>query len=248
MEREFSDALFVLGKRLAEDKSPEESFQFTGQAMKGAAIAEVFGHATYLLHTQHITLRDAFFHPEFGALRFVASDRIKALTRLVVEGMQKSQQAVSLSVIRIADHLKQLQDVEAKIVDMLCELTSTLKATTAVFAPLIAGVTLSITSLVASILSSVQSEMAAIPEDVTTQGLVSSFAVQNIDPSAFVLVIGIYLLELVVLLTRFTNGIQEGDDTPQFMYSLGRTVVASVAVFSLTTVLGQHFFAQLVPT
>jgi len=250
MEREFSDALYVLGKRLAEDRSPEESIQFTAQAMAGTKISEVLAHTGYLLQTMNISLRDAFFRPEFGSLKYVSSDRIKALTRLIVEGIQKSQQAVSLSIIRIADHLRDLQDVEAKIRDMLNELTSTLRATTTVFAPLIAGVTLSITTLITSILSSVQTQLSEIPEgpSLSMMPVSSSFSAQNIQPEYFILVIGVYLLELVVLLTRFTNGINEGDDQALFMYSLGRTMIVSVVIFSLTVVFGQYFFSRLVPS
>jgi hypothetical protein len=248
MEREFGDALYVFGKRLAEDRSPEESIQFTAQAMKGTRMAEVFVHTGYLLQSMNISLREAFFHPEYGSLKYVSSDRIKALTRLIVEGIAKSQQAVSLSIIRIADHLKELQDVELKIKDMLNELTSTLRATTTVFAPLIAGVTLSITSLIASILGSVEGQLSGL--DVGSSGVLpvaSSFAGQNIEPELFILVIGVYVLELVVLLTRFTNGVNEGDDGALFWYSVGRTMVVSVVVFSVTVVGGRYFFAQLVP-
>lgn len=247
MEREFGDALYVLGKRLAEDRSPEESISFTAQAMAGTRIAEVFTHTGYLLQSLNISVRDAFFHPEYGSLRYVSSDRIKALTRLIVEGVSKSQVAVSLSIVRIADHLRELQDVEGKIREMLHELTSTLRATTTVFAPLIAGVTLSITGLIGSILGSVEVRFAELPEDVSGVVPVSVFAVGNFDPELFVLVIGVYLVELVVLLTRFVNGIEEGDDRALLWYSVGRTMVVSVMVFSVTVVGGGYFFARLVP-
>ena len=248
MEREYSDALYVLGKRLAEDRSPEESIQYTAKAIAGMRIAEVFNHTGYLLYTMNINLRDAFFHPEYGSLKYVSSDRIKAITRLIVEGMQKSQQAVSLSIIRIADHLRELQEVEKKIKDMLNELTSTLRATAMVFAPLIAGVTLSITSLIASILGSVEAQVSAVPEEASSLMPVSAaFSAQNIQPEWFVLVIGVYLIELVVVLTRFTNGITDGDDQALFMYQVGRTLVVSVVIFSLTVVCGQYVFSQMVP-
>ncbi|HIH29491.1 MAG TPA: hypothetical protein HA260_06785, partial [Thermoplasmata archaeon] len=54
------------------------------------------------------------------------------------------------------------------------------------------------------------------------------------------------LIELVILLTRFTNGLNEGDDTASFMYSLGKTMPVSIIVFSLTVIVGQYFFSQLI--
>jgi len=250
MEKEFSDALYILGKRIAEEKSPEECFAFVAQTMQGTRISEVFYQTSYNLSTLHINLFDALYSSEFGSLHHVASDRIKAILRLFVEGTKKSQRAVSVSLIRIADHLKQLQDVEKKIRDMLYELTSTLRSTVSLFAPLIAGITLAITTLISSILSSLHETQG--PDSIT--GLPASlsntskaFMTENIRPEYFVLVIGIYLIELVVLLTRFTNGLDEGDDNASFMYSLGKVMPVSITIFSITVILGQYFFSQLVP-
>jgi hypothetical protein len=250
MENEFSDALYILGKRISEEKSPEESFAYAAQTLQGTRIAEVFSQTSYNLSALHTSLHDALYSSEYGSLRYVYSDRIKAILRLFVEGTKKSQRAVSASLIRIADHLKQLQGVENKITDMLFELTSTLRSTVMVFAPLIAGVTLSITTLISSILQSLQvqdslEDMTGLPSMLSAA--TGSFMTENIRPEYFVLVIGIYLIELVVLLTRFTNGLSEGDDTVSFMYGLGKTMPVSIMVFSVTVILGQYFFLQLVP-
>jgi hypothetical protein len=251
MEKEFSDALYILGKRISEEKSPEESFAYTAQTMQGTRIAEVFHQTSYNLIALHTNLYDALYSNEFGSLQHVYSDRIKAILRLFVEGTQKSQRAVSASLIRIADHLKQLQEIEKKIIDMLYELTSTLRSTVSIFAPLIAGVTLAITTLISTILRSIQGKQS--PEIITGipssfSGASGTFMMENIRPEYFVLVIGIYLIELVILLTRFTNGLNEGDDTASFMYSLGKTMPLSITVFSITVILGQYFFSQIIPT
>jgi hypothetical protein len=249
MEKEFSDALYILGKRISEEKSPEESFLYASQTMEGAQIAEVFRQTSYNLTAMHTNLHDALYSDEFGSLQHVYSDRIKAILRLFVEGTQKSQRAVSASLIRIADHLKQLQGVENKIKDMLYELTSTLRSTVTVFAPLIAGVTLAITTLISRILASLSWNMAE--ESVTGlsptfSGISEAFIVENVRPEYFVLVIGIYLVELVFLLTRFTNGINEGDDKATYMYSLGKNMPMAIIVFSLTIIMGQFFFSQII--
>jgi hypothetical protein len=249
MEKEFSDALYILGKRISEEKSPEESFLYASQTMEGAQIAEVFRQTSYNLTAMHTNLHDALYSDEFGSLQHVYSDRIKAILRLFVEGTQKSQRAVSASLIRIADHLKQLQGVENKIKDMLYELTSTLRSTVTVFAPLIAGVTLAITTLISRILASLSWNMAE--ESVTGlsptfSGISEAFIVENVRPEYFVLVIGIYLVELVFLLTRFTNGINEGDDKATYMYSLGKNMPMAIIVFSLTIIIGQFFFSQII--
>lgn len=247
IEKEFSDALYILGKRIAEEKSPEESFYYTGQTMEGTRIAEVLHQTSYNLTAMHANLTDALFHKDFGSLTLVYSDRVKAILRLFVEGIQKSQRAASASLIRIADHLKQLQEVEQKINDTLSELTTTLRSTMTVFAPLIAGVTLAITTLISRVIGTLE---GAVPQDTSSitsmiPNVSSSFILENIRPEFFVLVIGFYLIELVILLTRLTNGISEGDDPTMFQYSLSRTLPLAIMVFSCTIIAGQFFFSQL---
>jgi len=250
IEKEFSDALYILGKRIAEEKSPEESFMYVANTMSGAKIAEVFSQTGYNLTAVHTNLREAMFSPEFGSLKYVYSDRIKAIMLLFIEGIQKSQRAASISIIRIADHLKELQEVENKIKDTLFSLTSTLRGTSAMFAPLIAGVTLAITKLISNILHSLSGKIPT--ETLSGSSVLStvadSFTIENVRPEYFVLVIGIYVIEIVFLLTRFTNGIDEGDDKAAYMYSLGKMLPTSIAVLTLTIIIGQMLFSSIVRT
>jgi hypothetical protein len=252
IEREFGDALYILGKRISEDKSPEESFIYAADTMEGSEISKVFKQTGYNLTALHTNMSEAMFSPEFGSLKYVYSNRVKAIMRLFVEGIKKSQQAVSISIIRIADHLKQLQEVENRIRDNLYSLTSTLRGTVAVFAPIIGGITLSITKLITNILSDmsgkVPTEATASAAGVSMPTVATSFSVQNVRPEFFVLVIGIYLIELIFLIVRFTNGIDQGDDKATYMYSLGKTMPTAIAVFSLTVILGQFLFASIVQT
>jgi len=249
IEREFSDALYILGKRISEDKSPEESFMYTAYTMEGSEISKIFSQTGYNLTAMHTNLRDAMFNQEFGSLKYVYSDRVKAIMCLFVEGIKKSQKAVSISIIRIADHLKGLQEIENKIKDTLFSLTSTLRATVTIFAPLIGGVTLSITKLITNILGGLSGKIpteAATGSNANVPSIATSFSVENVRPEFFVLVIGIYLIELIFLMARFTNGIDEGDDKATYMYSLGRIMPTSIFVFSVTVILGQILFASIV--
>ncbi len=248
VEREFSDALYILGKRISEEKSPEESFMYTAYTMKGSSISEIFSKTGYNLTALHTNLKDAMFDKEYGSLKHIYSDRIKAIMLLFVEGIKKSEKAVSNSIIKIADHLKALQQVEKKIKDTLFSLTSTLKSTVSIFAPLIGGVTLSITKLISNIITNISNKLPteeSIDLGASLPNISSSFSIENIRPEYFVLVIGIYIIELVLLIVKFTNGIDEGDDKATYMYTLGKTLPVSIAVFSLTVILGQMFFSEI---
>lgn len=248
MEQEFSDALYIIGKRLHEGKSPEESLSYTAETMKGSEITTLFSDTRFVLSARQATIETSLFHPEYGSLRTVYSNRIHAVMRLFVEGIKKSQQSASLSIIRLADHLKELQQVEKHIRETLGTLTATLRSTASLFAPLIAGVTLAITQLISKIvetmvntgtLSSSSMDKTIMPE------ITSAFALENIEPTWFILVIGIYIIELVILLTRFTNGIEDGDDHVSFMYSLGHVLPVAMLVLTISIYVSSLFLNSL---
>lgn len=236
MEREFSDALYIIGKRLHEGKSPEESISYTAEMMKGSVISSLFSDTVFMLSARHATIHSALFHPEYGSLKEVYSPRIHAIMKLFVKGIKKSQQTASLSIVRLADHLKALQEVEKHIRESLATLTATLRSTANLFAPLIAGVTLAITQLISSIVEKMLLTTSTDPlfsnQQTVLPGIATTFALENIQPIWFILVIGIYVIELVILLTRFTNGIEDGDDPVAFMYDLGHHL--PIALFVLT--------------
>jgi hypothetical protein len=69
---------------------------------------------------------------------------------------------------------------------------------------------------------------------------------QSVPPDIFLLVVGIYMVLLVIILTRFAGGIEYGDDRPQFMYDLGQTLPISIFVFTVTTVVSRIIFSSMV--
>ncbi|MBS3777884.1 MAG: hypothetical protein KGY50_01170, partial [Candidatus Thermoplasmatota archaeon] len=249
MEKEFSDALFIIGKRLHEGKSPEESLSYTAETMKGSVISTLFSKTVFVLSARHATIESALFHPEYGSLKQVYSTRIHALMKLFVEGIKKSQQTASLSIIRLADHLKALQEVEKHIQETLSTLSATLRSTASLFAPLIAGVTLAITQLISSIVEKMMittnSASLISTENTVMPAITNSFALENIEPTWFILVIGIYIIELVILLTRFTNGIEDGDDHIAFMHDLGRVLPIAMLVLTISIFASSLFLNSL---
>lgn len=244
MEREFSDSLYVIGKRITEGKPAEDAFQYASQTLRGSEMGSMFARTAFNLTALRTNLREALFDEEYGSLRHVYSDRIRAVMRLFIEGVQKSHQAAGNAIVKIAEHLKQLQDVEKGIRQSLGTLTSTLKSTATIFAPMIAGVTLGITKLISIVLNNM--DLSGVPEDTALGGLSGLSGVSfDVRPEYFVLVIGIYVIELIFLLIRFANGIDEGDDKIEYMYGLGQALPTAVAFFSLVTILAMALFGGM---
>ncbi|MCD6448037.1 MAG: hypothetical protein J7L58_03200, partial [Thermoplasmata archaeon] len=112
MEKEFADSLYVLGKRIMEGRPAEEAFHYASETLEGSKMGEVFRQTAFNLLSMRMNSNEALFDKKFGSLKHVYSDRIRAIMRLFVEGVKRSYVAAGVAIVKIADHLKQLQDVE----------------------------------------------------------------------------------------------------------------------------------------
>jgi Flp pilus assembly protein TadB len=249
IERQFSDALFILGRRISEGRSPEWAFMQTSQTMKGTRIGDAFHDVAGNLSLIRTTLKGAIFDPEYGAFKNIYSERVLTTMRLFTESVHKSHIAAGIAIVKLADHLKELQEVEDNIKSSLFDVTSTMKSTAMIFAPLIAGVTLALSEVIQKILQNISLEASRLPEDIglaTIMADVGGGMEQSIHPDIFIMVVGIYMIILVIILVRFAGGIEYGGDKAQFMYELGHILPVSILVFTISVVVSRVLFASIV--
>ncbi len=249
IESQFADALFVLGRRITEGRSPEWAFMQTAQTMKGSLIGETFEDVARNLSILRTTLIGAIFDKEYGAFRNIYSERVHTTMHLFTKSVYKSHTAAGIAIVKLADHLKELQEVEENIKRSLYDVTSTMRSTAILFAPLIGGITLALSEVIQKILENIAHEASKLPGDIGMGAImedVGSGMEQSISPDVFMFSIGFYMIILVFILVRFAGGIEYGEDKAQFMYDLGSLLPVSILVFTLSVVVSRILFAGIV--
>ena len=123
-----------------------------------------------------------------------------------------------------------------------------MRSTAAIFAPLIAGVTMALSEVIAKILQNISHSMANLPPNmIPGPGQISPADLEQSIPSdLFMLSIGIYLILITIILTRFSGTIEYGGDRAQLMYDLGQVLPLSIIIFTLSTVVSRVIFRGLV--
>jgi len=248
MEHEFADALFILGRRISEGRSAEEAFAHTAMTMKGSVIGEAFERISTNLISMRATILSAIFDEEFGAFKDVYSDRIRSTMLLFAESVHKSHEAAGVAIIKLADHLKELQEVELNIKRSLYDMTSTMRSTAAIFAPLIGGVTIALSEVIQKILQNVAQGISRLPPNMIPgpAQINPENLNQSISPDLFMLAIGIYLMLVTAILTRFSGTIEYGGDKTQLMYDLGQMLPISMIVFTVSAIASRLVFRGLI--
>ena len=107
MEAEFSDALFVLGRRISEGRATEEAFMHTAKTMEGSEIGKAFERISLNLISVRSDIFAAIFDDDFGAFKDIYSDRIRTTMMLFVESAHRSHEAAGIAIVKLADHLKE---------------------------------------------------------------------------------------------------------------------------------------------
>ena len=246
MENEFADSLFILGRRIAEGKSPEEGFAYAAAMTSGSAVGKAYARAAFNIGCLRTTLYDAVLAPEYGAFSDVYSDRIRATISMMVESSVKSGEVAGNSVVKLADHLKELQSIEGDIRQILSTMTSMLKTTCVVFAPFIGGITLALSQSVSIVISRTIVNLNDMPDSARQYfPMIPDFSAPLITTDQFVLIIGLYIIMLVIILLRFVDGIEHGDDRYEFMYNVGRVLPVAMAVFTITTAFAGTAFGDM---
>lgn len=218
VEEHLTDALYLVGRQVAEGESVESAIELAADRVP-AETGDVFDHAATLQRQLHLGVEDAFFG-EYGALSDIPSPRARGTAALLAIASEEGQPA-GRAIVSMADHLEELEEVEAETKRQLATVTDTLDNTTAYFGPLIAGATIGLAGMIATDTVDMV-EGATLPTDTLS------------------LVVGLYVIMLCFILTPLSIALRYGLDRALFGYHIGRTLVSSMLLYAITVfIVGQ---------
>lgn len=230
MEREFCDSLVQLGNRISEGRPAEDALEHVANTMPGSELAGVFARASANIRLGGMGLRASLFDPERGALHRVPSRMIHSVLRLLVDVIERSTRAAGAAILRTADHLRELKQVELDIRRSLGEVVTSMRSVALFFAPFIAAIAARMQGLLASKTASV--------------GFLGSSA--GISPAAFLFVLGLYVVLLTAILMSYAVEIELGDDPLAKRIAIARALPVALGVFTAGAIIGGQMLAAII--
>ena len=167
--------------------------------------------------------------------------------RVMIETARKGYGVVSRALISISEYAKSIRQVEERLKDLLSDVVTSMKGQIGFLTPVIAGIVVAIASLISSVIGRL-SELGTegfegeIPVIGTSlEGL--PFDVQNvIPPYFFQLVVGLYVVQVIIILTVLSEKIESGDDRLSVEYGLGKNLFRSTMLYCLVSLIGVLVF------
>lgn len=216
VEEHLTDALYIVGRQVAEGESVESAIDLAADRVP-AETGAVFAHAAGVQRRLHTSVEEAFLGP-YGALRDVPSQRARSMAALLAIAGEEGKPA-GRAIVSMADHLEELEEVEAETKRALVQVTSTLDNTAAYFGPMVGGATVGMAGLLSA-------------EDFSTVDGFEEAATLPVEQLG--LVVAVYLLLLAVIMTPLSYALRYGIDRSLFGYHVGRALTSSMVLFVLT--------------
>ncbi|MEA3342578.1 MAG: hypothetical protein U9Q92_00290 [archaeon] len=164
------------------------------------------------------TFTNAVFDKNHGSILKYPSILLRNVMKMIVDAIPRGSEVITQNISIITRYIVNTRKVEELIKDLLEQVASTMKVMASFIAPLISAVCVAMAALIVQMLEKISQKMEELDKDMSTGdgGMSETLNMVNMKnimpPTMLLLIVGIYLIELVVLLSYFANGIEHGFD------------------------------------
>ena len=237
LEKEFASALFQLGNRLGDGLPAEIAFGKVAEVMEGTLSGKFFVMVSINISKLGMSVEQAIFDEKRGALVYYPSNLIESSMKVLVESSRKGPMVASQAVINVSEYIKQIHRVDERLKDLLADIVSSMKSQIMFLTPAIAGIVVGITSMITQILGSLSirlSQLGAEAEgvDVAGGGMLSMFGT-GIPTYFFQFIVGLYVVQITIILSILVNGVENGSDKLSERYLIGKNLLKTTITYIL---------------
>ncbi|MBU2616603.1 MAG: hypothetical protein KKB79_01320, partial [Nanoarchaeota archaeon] len=242
LEMEFNNSLFQVGNRIGNGVPLELVFGEVADSSKGLRTENFFRRVNYNIRHLGMSVERAIFDEKAGAIAYYPSDLIQISMKILIESSKKGSRIAAVSMMSISEYVKNIGKITSRLKDMLAEIVSDMKSNMSFLAPLLSGVVVGLASMITAILIKLdlsQLDSEGVPGSLS--GLVGPggiFQVADLIPPYFLqIIIGIYLIQIIFILTRTLVVIDSGEDVVQKTFKTGSNLSTGVIFYFITSLL-----------
>ncbi len=253
VENEFTSSLFQLGNRIGDGMPAEIAFLKVSDSVKGTATEGFFRIVNENIQQLGMSVQQALFNPKRGAVIFYPSQLIATSMEILVESVKKGLKVAARSLMSISEYVKNIRKINERLNDLLADIISDMKSNMTFLAPLLAGIVVGLSGMITTILGTLASmfmdggfNSGGLTDMGNIQSILGIFDITKMIPTYFLqIAIGLYLVEIVFILTSTLVTIKSGRDVLQTTSETGKNlkytiilyfIIAGAAVVGLTLV------------
>ena len=241
LEREFNNSLFQLGNRLGNGVPPELVFGKVAESSKGLKSGEFFRRVNYNIRQMGMNVEKAIFDKHRGAIMFYPSELIATSMRVLVESAKKGLSIAATSLMSISEYVKNIGKITERLKDLLAETVSSMKSNMTFLAPLLSGIVVGLAAMITAILNKLSLTSLQGADSIGVGNLdtiLTIFDVTKMIPPYYLqIAIGIYLVQIIFILTGTLVTIDSGEDKLQKTYKTGLNLKKGIMLYFITAMI-----------
>jgi hypothetical protein len=254
IEGQFELALFQLGNRISGGTPTEVAMERSIDDMKDIEISNLFRIALRNIKALGMTLDEALFNRKCGALIYYPSKLIRNIMYAVVDTSKKGVTYASEAMLRISRYLKNIRETQEYIREMLSETTSSMKFQAYFLTPLITGLIVSMAQVMITVLTKLSCYLDSIIGGGEAGSALGGLSLGNLfanmetvmTPSVFQIIVGIYVMEVIIILGMFITKISHGDNSTLQWNMVGKMLLIGMFIYFLVAMLSSTMFGGLI--
>ncbi|MBM3234559.1 hypothetical protein FJZ19_05715 [Candidatus Pacearchaeota archaeon] len=251
LEKEFASSLFQLGNRIGDGMPAEIAFARVAESSKGLVTENFFKTVNTNIQQMGMGLEQAIFSPRRGAIIYYPSMLISISMKILVESVKKGLNVAARSLMSISEYVKNISKINERLNDLLAEIVSDMKSNMTFLAPLLAGIVVGLGSMIVMILSKLQELTPTVGGEAGMDlggvaGALSVFDITKMIPPYFLQIsIGIYIIEIIFILTSTLVTVDSGEDKLKKVYDTGNNLLTGGLFYLITALIAVIALAVL---
>jgi hypothetical protein len=184
-----------------------------------------------------MSIEQAIFDKKQGAIVYYPSNLIESTMKVLIESSKKGPLVASQALINVSEYIKQIHRVDERLKDLMADTISSMKSQISFLTPSIAGIVIGITSMITTILGKLSDQMRGLTTGLDNGGIGGVPALDGglfglgIPTFFFEFIVGVYVVQIVYIMTIMVNGIQNGADSLSERYMLGKNLIKSTLLY-----------------
>ncbi|MEA3229414.1 MAG: hypothetical protein U9P44_00720 [archaeon] len=249
IEEQFESALFALGNRLAGGTPLELSLAKANEDTADLEISGLLRITVKNMSQLNMTFHQSLFDPKYGALVYYPSKIIRTIMHSISEAVDKGTKSTAMTMLIISEYLRSIRTTQEKIDDLLSDTTSSMKFQAYILVPIISGVVVSTAQIIMMMMMNIQMKMDAL-NTVAMAGVNPMEMMISIKaatpPWILQLVVGVYVIEILILLSMFATKISEGEDIVKQNNMIWHVMLVGIIMYIIVLALVNVIFGGLI--
>ena len=244
LEDEFASGLFQLGNRMADGLPAEIAFGKVAELLQDTVTGTFFEKVSSNISKLGMSLKNAIFDKRVGIASQYPSAVIQSSMKVLVESARKGPKVAANALVNVSRYIKEIHSVNERLKDLMADIISNLKTQVKFLTPAIAAVVVGITSMITFILGRL-TQLNQTQGLAEAGGVAQLFAGDGIPTFFFQIIVGLYVTQLVYILTILGNSIENGVDKLNEEYLIGENMIKSTLTYVITTGIVMVLFSLL---